>query len=70
MQTSQNQEYNIFTALIENIHKKDRGKLRFAKCQNCGRLNPFRLISVNSSKIECKKCGSIIQIRKEKSFLN
>ncbi|PVX25427.1 MAG: hypothetical protein CW716_08050 [Candidatus Bathyarchaeum sp.] len=62
MQVPQNQDYNIFTALIESIHKKDRGKLRFVKCQNCGRLNAFRLISVTSSKIKCKKCGSNIQI--------
>jgi ribosomal protein S26 len=62
MQIPQNEEYNIFTALLESIHKKDRGKLRFAKCQNCGRLIPFRLISVTGSNLKCKKCGNNVPI--------
>jgi ribosomal protein S26 len=65
MQVPQNKDYNIFTALLESIHKKDRGKLRFAKCQNCGRLIPFRLISVTSSNLKCKKCGNNVPINTE-----
>jgi len=65
METPQNQDYNIFTALIDNIQKKDRKKLRFAKCQNCGRLVPFRLISVTGSNLKCKKCGNNVPINTE-----
>ena len=59
------QDYNIFTALLETIHKKDRGRLRFAKCQKCGRLTPFRLISVTSFTVKCKKCGNSVPIGTE-----
>jgi ribosomal protein S26 len=65
MEIPNQQDYNIFTALLETIHKKDRGRLRFAKCQNCGRLIPFRLISVGSSKVKCKKCGNSVPIGTE-----
>jgi len=58
-------DYNIFTALLETIHKKDRGRLRFAKCQKCGRFTPFRLISVTSFKVKCKKCGNSVPIETE-----
>jgi translation initiation factor 2 beta subunit (eIF-2beta)/eIF-5 len=63
MEKPQKQEdYNIFMALVETIHNKDRGRLRFAKCQKCGRMTPFRLISVTSSSVKCKKCGSKVPI--------
>jgi uncharacterized OB-fold protein len=62
---SQN-DYTIFTALLETIHKKDQGKLRFAKCQECGRLTPFRIISVNNVLVKCKKCGSNVQLMVER----
>ncbi|MEJ2271228.1 MAG: hypothetical protein P8X91_01810 [Candidatus Bathyarchaeota archaeon] len=57
------QEYNIFSALVETIHKKDRGRLKFAKCPKCKRLNPFRLSSIKNISIKCKNCGASIQIR-------
>jgi ribosomal protein S26 len=59
-------DYNIFMALVETIHKKDRGRLQFAKCQECGRLTPFRLISVSSVTIRCKNCGNIVPLRTKK----
>jgi translation initiation factor 2 beta subunit (eIF-2beta)/eIF-5 len=59
------EDYNIFMALLETIHKKDLGRLRFAKCQKCGRLTPFRLISMSSVTVECKRCGSSIPLKKE-----
>jgi len=62
------EDYNIFMALLETIHKKDQGRLRFAKCQKCGRLIPFRLISVTSFKVKCKKCGSSVPIETETKF--
>lgn len=65
MQTIEKQEYNIFTALIDNIQKKNRKKLRFARCQECGRSNPYRLISVDGYRIKCKKCGNNISIKSE-----
>jgi translation initiation factor 2 beta subunit (eIF-2beta)/eIF-5 len=65
MQIPQKQEYNIFTALIDNIQKKDRKKLRFAKCQKCGRLTPFRLIYVTGTNLKCKKCGKNVPINTE-----
>jgi len=62
MEIPNKEDYNIFTALIETIHKKDQVRLRFAKCKNCGRLTPFRLISLSSFKITCKKCGNTFTI--------
>jgi len=56
-------DYNIFSALVETIHKKDQKKLRFIKCQKCGRLTPFRLSSRNNVKIKCKKCGNKVPLR-------
>ncbi|MQY62499.1 hypothetical protein GH146_04355 [archaeon] len=63
METTDQKDYNIFTALIETIHKKDRGRLRFAKCQKCRRLTPFRLISMSSGTVKCKKCGNNVPLR-------
>ncbi len=59
------EDYNIFTALLETIHKKDQGRLRFAKCRRCGRLTPFRLISMNSVTVKCKECGNTVPIKTE-----
>jgi DNA-directed RNA polymerase subunit RPC12/RpoP len=59
MEVTDKNDYSIFSALVETMHKKDRNKLRFAKCNECGRVTPFRLISVASS-IKCKKCGTRI----------
>ena len=63
MQVINEKDYNIFSALVETIHKKEMKKLRFAKCQNCGRLTAFRLISTKFVNIECKKCGTKIPIK-------
>jgi len=59
------EDYNIFTALLETIHKKDQGRLRFAKCRRCGRLTPFRLISTSSVTVKCKECGNRVPIKTE-----
>jgi len=59
------EDYNIFTALLETIHKKDQGRLRFAKCRRCGRLTPFRLISMSSVSVKCKECGNTVPIKTE-----
>ena len=55
--------YNIFSALVETIHKKEMKKLRFAKCKECRKLNPYKLISTKSGNIECKNCGTKIPIK-------
>ena len=68
MEIPQQADYNIFTALLESIHNKDRGRLRFAKCQKCGRMTPFRLISVTSSTVKCKKCGNNVPIETGTKF--
>ena len=62
MTLSNQQEYNIFSALVETIHKKDQGSLKFAKCPKCKRLTPFRLGSITNLSLKCKKCGNNIQI--------
>ena len=66
MEMQDQKGYNIFTALHETIHNKSLRKLQFAKCQECGRLNPFRLISVEKETIICKKCGNLITVRTKK----
>ena len=69
MEIQNQKDYNIFTALLETIHKKDRGRLQFVKCQECGRLTPFRLISISSVTIKCKNCGNIVPIKDRKISL-
>jgi translation initiation factor 2 beta subunit (eIF-2beta)/eIF-5 len=66
MENPKQEDYNIFTALLETINKKDRGRLHFAKCQKCGRLTPFRPISIDSVTIKCKNCGNTIPIKNRK----
>ncbi len=65
METTNQSNYNIFTALVETIHSKDRGRLQFAKCKDCSRLTPYRLNSVANMMLKCKKCGTDISLRKE-----
>lgn len=65
METTNQSDYNIFTALVETIHSKDRGRLQFAKCKDCRRLTPYRLNSVANMMLKCKKCGTSISVRKE-----
>ncbi len=64
METTNQSDYNIFTALVETIHSKDRGRLQFAKCEECRRLTPYRLNSVANMMLKCKKCGTSISVRK------
>lgn len=61
--------YNIFTALHETIYNKSIRRLRFARCHECGRLTPFRLISVEKDTIKCKKCGKLVTVRTEKKLM-
>lgn len=65
METTNPEDYNIFTALLETIHRQDQRKLRFAKCQQCGRLTPFRLSSMNNVTIKCKTCGNKVPVNSE-----
>ncbi|MBT8171558.1 hypothetical protein KJN74_01630 [Candidatus Bathyarchaeota archaeon] len=57
------QDYSIFSALVETINNQYLKKLRFAKCQECGRLTPFRLTSRDIVTIECKKCRNKVPIK-------
>ena len=54
--------YSMFEAVVDVVHGKKREKLQFAKCQKCGRLNPFRPKSkgMQSTAMHCSNCGSII----------
>jgi hypothetical protein len=54
--------YSMFEAVIGVVHGKKREKLRFAKCPNCGRLNPFRPKSkgMQFTAMRCSNCESII----------
>ena len=63
MEIPEQKDYNIFSALVDTIHKKDQKKLRFAKCNKCGRLTPFRLISTSTVTVKCKKCGSKVKLK-------
>jgi translation initiation factor 2 beta subunit (eIF-2beta)/eIF-5 len=65
MEATNQSDYNIFTALVETIHSKDRGRLQFVKCEECKRLTPYRLNSVPNMILKCKKCGTRISVRKE-----
>jgi formylmethanofuran dehydrogenase subunit E len=49
----------IFAALHEAITAKDKKELKFARCNNCGRMTPYRLMQL-SSRLICKKCGKPI----------
>ena len=62
MKKAVTQEYTIFTALFETIQDRKHRKLRFAKCLECGRLTPYRLKSIESSKVICKRCKSPISV--------
>ncbi|MCW4014748.1 MAG: hypothetical protein NWF06_00075 [Candidatus Bathyarchaeota archaeon] len=63
METITQKDYNIFSALVETIHKKDQKKLRFSKCNKCGRLTPFRLSAISSGSVKCRKCGNKISLK-------
>ncbi|MCW4034498.1 MAG: hypothetical protein NWF03_03960 [Candidatus Bathyarchaeota archaeon] len=53
-------ECNIFSALHEAITQKDKNELKFAKCDKCGRLTPYRLRNLKDGSLKCKKCGKHI----------
>ena len=54
--------YSMFEAVVDVVHEKKRKKLKFAKCPQCGRLNPFRPKSkgMQFTAMRCSNCGSII----------
>lgn len=54
--------YSMFEAVVDVVHGKKREKLQFAKCLQCGRLNPFRPKSkgMQFTAMRCSNCGSII----------
>jgi tRNA(Ile2) C34 agmatinyltransferase TiaS len=56
------QEWSIFSVLYEVIKETELKKLRFAKCSNCQLLTPYRLKSLGSNELKCKKCGLTIQL--------
>jgi hypothetical protein len=56
------QEYNIFSAIWENLQFKRVRKLRFAECDKCNRFTPYRLMNINNSLVICKKCANPISI--------
>jgi len=55
----------ISYALREALKEKERKRLRFAKCIECGRSTLFRLESVYNNAIRCKRCGNLIPILKK-----
>jgi ssDNA-binding Zn-finger/Zn-ribbon topoisomerase 1 len=56
------QEYNIFTAIWDNLQSKRVRKLRFAKCDKCNRYTPYKLIDIKKSFVICKNCENQISI--------
>ena len=55
---------NMFEAVVDVVHGKKLEKLKFIKCTNCGRLNPFRpkSKSMQFTTIRCSNCGNIISL--------
>ena len=62
MAVGSTQEYNIFTAIWDNLQSKRVRKLRFAKCDKCNRYTPYKLIDINNSFVICKNCENQISI--------
>ena len=56
------QEYNIFTAIWDNLQSKRVRKLRFAKCDKCNRYTPYKLIDIKNPFVICKNCENQISI--------
>jgi DNA-directed RNA polymerase subunit RPC12/RpoP len=54
--------YDMFEAVFDVVHGKKPKKLKFAKCMNCSRLNPFRPKSKGTqfTAIRCNNCGGTI----------
>ena len=53
---------NIFNALHEAMTAKDKNRLKFVKCQECGRLTPYRLKILKGKTLHCKKCSKPIML--------
>ena len=62
MAVGSTQEYNIFTALWDNLQSQRIQKLRFAKCDKCNRSTPYKLIDIKNSFVICKNCKNQIPI--------
>lgn len=58
------QNRSIFSALHEIIREKELRKLKFAKCTKCGLLTPYRLIHLKGNGLQCKKCGTSLELVK------
>jgi hypothetical protein len=52
---------SIFKMLYDAVQVVELKKLRFAKCDECGRLTPYRLQSTFGN-VQCKRCGISIYI--------
>jgi hypothetical protein len=62
MKVAGTQEYNIFTAIFDNLQSKRVRKLRFAKCDKCNRYTPYKLIDIKKPLVICKNCENPIYI--------
>jgi len=58
------QNRSIFSALHEVIREKELKKLKFAKCTKCDLLTPYRLIYLEHNALQCKKCGTSLELVK------
>jgi ribosomal protein L32 len=59
------QNRSIFSALYDVMREKALKQLNFAKCPSCGLFTPYRLKNVEGNAVKCKKCGSMIQLKKQ-----
>lgn len=66
MNYDKNQDLTIFSALHEAVTAKDNRQLKFAKCNNCGRLTPYRLRGLKDGGLICKKCETPILLSNTK----
>jgi formylmethanofuran dehydrogenase subunit E len=66
MNYDENQDLTIFSALHEAVTAKDKRQLKFAKCNNCGRLTPYRLRLLKDGSLICKKCETPILLSNTK----
>lgn len=62
MELEVSQNYNIFNALHGALREKERRRLRFAKCPECGRVTPYKLRSLELTTVRCKRCETSIPI--------
>ena len=55
--------WSIFGEVYGAVKAAELAKLRFAKCQECDRLTPYRLKSVFENIVQCKRCGTAILVK-------